>query len=377
MNQLQKKPQNTLISLVSSDGMKSQMMKALPKHLNADRMARVTLTALRNNPRLMQCSQESFLGALMQAAQLGLEPNTPLGQCYLIPYGSDCNFQVGYKGIIDLAYRTGRYEFIYAQEVYPNDRVEVSLGLEPNLIHIPAEEPEGEPNRFYAVYKLTNGGRAFRVWSRAKIVEHAKKYSKTFAKSGSAWQTSFDSMAKKTVLLDLLKTAPLSPEMADAMGSDDKLIKGRQEGKEIVLEHVLEQEEPMQIEDGTKQDDIEKMLQARKKKEPETHETAEEEKKIKTIRRTKKDEEKEDKINESEIPEVIEEAKKDEIYNTISSFKEHPVISGNPFIIEKLNELERRKLTIEDRPKIITAIRKCNSGDFSELDELLKNKPSF
>lgn len=218
--------QDTIGNLIMK--MRGQIELALPKHLTADRLARIALTAVRNNDRLANCNVNSLLGAIMQSAQLGLEPNTPLGQCYIIPYnsknGAEAQFQIGYKGIIDLAYRSGQYKNIYAMEVYENDVFQYQYGLDTNLVHIPTDIPNGEPVKYYAVYKLQNGGADFRVWSKEKILKHAEKYSKAVQKGWtSPWQTDFDAMAKKTVLIDLLKYAPKSIEFSREISADETI----------------------------------------------------------------------------------------------------------------------------------------------------------
>ncbi len=101
--------------------MQSQFAKALPSVMTPERFTRIVLTAIRNNQKLAQCDKGSFFAAVMSSAQLGLEPNTPLGQAYLIPYGNECQFQIGYKGLIDLAYRSGEVSIIQAQTVYEKD----------------------------------------------------------------------------------------------------------------------------------------------------------------------------------------------------------------------------------------------------------------
>jgi len=202
--------------------MQPQIEKALPKHISPDRMARVALTAYNSNSKLKECNPMSVLAAVLISAQLGLEVNTPLGQAYIIPYGKQAQFQIGYKGLLDLAYRSGEYQVIYAMEVYENDEFDFAYGLDPYLIHKPAREPKGEPVYYYAVYKTKNGGSNFRVWSREKIEKHAKKYSQAVQKGWtSPWKTDFDAMAKKTVLKDLLKYAPLSIEMAQQISTDN------------------------------------------------------------------------------------------------------------------------------------------------------------
>ena len=199
--------------------LKPQIAAALPKHISADRIARIALTALRNNPRLAGCNPQSFLGSLMIASQLGLEPNTPLGQCYLIPYGNDCSFQIGYKGILELAYRTNLYQNVYAEAVYEGDDFSYTLGFDKTLTHKPkAGSRSGEPIAYYAVYKLKDGTGDFAVMYREEVLAHAKKFSKSFA--SGPWKTNFDAMAKKTCILQALKYAPKSIEISQAIGMD-------------------------------------------------------------------------------------------------------------------------------------------------------------
>lgn len=205
--------------------LKPQLAKALPKHVTPDRLARVALTAVRNNAKLQSADKVSLMAAIMVSAQLGLEPNTPLGQCYIIPYnsksGMQAQFQMGYKGLLELAQRSGQYRQITAHPVDEADTFDYEYGLEPKLIHKPAKVPAGKVIYYYAVYHLTNGGYDFKVWSRQQVEEHAKRYSKSYGNADGAWKTSFDSMACKTVLIDLLRYAPKSVEVAKAVASDN------------------------------------------------------------------------------------------------------------------------------------------------------------
>lgn len=212
----------TLIQLIEE--MKPAIEQALPKHISPDRIARIAITTIRGNKQLQKCSPVSFLGAVMQSAQLGLEPNTNLGEAYIIPYGTEATFQVGYKGILKMAHNTGEYQAIYAHEVYKNDEFRYSLGLEKDIVHIPADLPEGDPVYYYAIYKLKNGGYDFAVWSKEKVVMHSQKFSASVKnKRKSPWDTNFDSMAKKTVILDALKYAPKSIEFARALENDNTI----------------------------------------------------------------------------------------------------------------------------------------------------------
>lgn len=136
--------------------MEKEIAKALPSVITPERFTRMVFTALSANPKLQQCTPNSFLGAMMQAAQLGVEPNTPIGQAYLIPYKNkgmlECQFQLGYKGLIDLCNRSGDIKDIQAHEVYENDLFEFEYGLEPKLKHVPTMKDRGEVIAYYAVF---------------------------------------------------------------------------------------------------------------------------------------------------------------------------------------------------------------------------------
>lgn len=202
--------------------MKPAIQAALPSVMTPERFSRITLSALSANPKLNECTPQSFLGAMMTAAQLGLEPNTPLGQAYLIPYRNhgkmECQFQLGYKGLIDLAYRSGEVSIIQAHTVYENDEFQYELGLDPTLRHVPAKSNRGKPIFYYAMFKTKNGGYGFQVMSMEDVKGHAQQYSKSYG--NGPWQTNFDEMAKKTVLKKVLKYAPLKSDFARGVAQD-------------------------------------------------------------------------------------------------------------------------------------------------------------
>ena len=222
---LSKKQPQTIKDYINA--MSGEIAKALPQVMTPERFTRIALSAVSNTPKLGNCTPQSFLGAMMNAAQLGLEPNTPLGQAYLIPFENrkkgitECQFQIGYKGLIDLAYRSGEVKMIDAQTVYENDEFEYELGMDPVLKHKPARTNRGNPIYFYATFKLTNGGQGFQVMSIEDVQEHAKKYSKTY--NNGPWQTNFEEMAKKTVLKKLLKYAPLKTEFVKQVTQDETI----------------------------------------------------------------------------------------------------------------------------------------------------------
>ena len=206
--------------------MEGEITKALPSVITPERFTRMTLTAMRTTPDLNKCEPMSFLAAMMSAAQLGLEPNTPLGQAYLIPFKNskkgvmEVQFQIGYKGFIDLAYRSGEVEVVQAQCVYENDTFESEYGLEPKLRHIPAAENRGELTKVYAMFRTKSGGYGFEVMSVSDIRAHAQKYSKAYKSGFCPWSTNFEEMAKKTVLKKVLKYAPLKSDFVKAAAAD-------------------------------------------------------------------------------------------------------------------------------------------------------------
>lgn len=208
-----------------------EIRKALPEILTPERFTRMVLSAINNTPKLAECTPMSFIAAMMNAAQLGLEPNTPLGQAYLIPYKNkgimECQFQLGYKGLIDLAYRTGQIQMIQAHVVRANDYFEYQYGLDYRLAHRPGEGSEadrGEITYIYSLFKLTNGGCGFVVSNRADMDTFAAKYSKSIGKDCSPWMSNYAEMAKKTCLKRALKYAPVSVDFQKALTTDESIF---------------------------------------------------------------------------------------------------------------------------------------------------------
>lgn len=214
-----KKPR-TVVDLVQS--MQKQFEIALPKHINSERFVRIAITSIRQNPKLAKCSQESLLGALMTSAQLGLEPGI-LGQAYLIPYKDNVQFQIGYKGMIELLRRSGQLSDIYACEIRKNDDFQITLGLHRDIKHnINFNENRGEVVGYYAVAVLKDGANSFEFMTKKQVEEHRDKFSKT-ANTGP-WKTDFDEMAKKTVVKKLLKYLPVSVEWLENVSKDEKVL---------------------------------------------------------------------------------------------------------------------------------------------------------
>ena len=233
-----------------------EIKKALPSVITPARFTRMALSCLNTTPKLAECSQMSFLSALMNAAQLGLEPNTPTGQAYLIPFRNkgrmECQFQVGYKGLLDLVYRNPDIQTVQAQCVYENDTFEYELGLEPRLVHKPALKDRGEMLCVYALWKSQNGGFGFEVMSKEDIDAHAKKFSQGFSSSYSPWKTNYEEMAKKTVIKKCLKYAPIRSDFTRQISNDETIkteisvdmseVVNEQENPDIIEGEFLEQE---------------------------------------------------------------------------------------------------------------------------------------
>lgn len=206
-----------------------QFATALPKHVNSERFVRIAITTIRQNPKLAKCSQESLLGALMVSAQLGLEPGT-LGQCYLIPFENkkagtvECQFQIGYKGLIELLRRSGQLSDIYSYTVYENDDFNIEYGLSRTLTHKPNFDERGEIKGFYAVAILKDGAKAFEYMTKDEVIKHEEKYRKGSYKN-DVWNKNFEEMSQKTVVKKLLKWLPVSVEFLEMAAKDEKSFK--------------------------------------------------------------------------------------------------------------------------------------------------------
>ena len=265
----------------------SQIEAALPMHLkkNAEKYGRQALTLFSQNPELQKCSAISILSSLMTASALGLDLNPQLGQCYVIPYTTskrvngefikvkEAQFQIGYRGAIALAYRSGEIARIHADVVYSKDQFNYSKGLNPVLEHKESEdEDRGEITHVYTVANFTNGGYSFEVWPIKKVIAHAKKHSQSFYKdeyvnkrktgnkienTNSPWHNDFESMAKKTLVLSVWKYWPISTEAMLAVAqdstirSDEKAISNMHDERDVItipidrIEDVEEQETPI------------------------------------------------------------------------------------------------------------------------------------
>jgi recombination protein RecT len=196
---------------------------SLPSGMNPDRFGRLLLTAANTNPDLFKCDPRSFLAAGVAAAQLGLEPNDARGLAYLIPFGNKVQLVIGYRGYIDLARRSGHVSSLYAFPVFEGDLFTYTLGLDPTLEHVPAEDSDEDPAKLTHVYAVAKIGddKQFTVLTR-KQVDKARQRSKTGGSSSSPWSTDYVAMACKTAVRRLAKYLPLSVEAARATTIEDQ-----------------------------------------------------------------------------------------------------------------------------------------------------------
>lgn len=251
-----KTPEQQISQYLQNDTVQNQIQMALPKGFTAERLGRIALSTIRNNGRLLQCSVPSLMSSILESAALGLMPG-PLGHAYLIPYWNnrsksyEAQFQIGYKGLLDLARRSGEISTVVAQAVHENDTFELEFGTEQKLRHIPNfMSDRGEIKLFYAYATLKDGGFQYAVMTKAEV-DAIKLRSK--GKDNGPWITDYEQMACKTVLKRLCKTLPLNVEAAQAVQDDtDKefgnAVKPLSFGPKNEM-RVVEPEEP-KVEEG-------------------------------------------------------------------------------------------------------------------------------
>lgn len=235
-------PQDSARALIQR--MAPEIAKALPRHVTPERMTRIALTAVSKTPKLAECSSVSLIGSILTAAQLGLEPNTPLGECYLIPYKGTCQLIVGYQGMMTLARRSKEVAAIYAYAVRDGDTFEERLGLKPDLIHVPSKDAGRLAKKIthvYAVAQLVNGTSLFRVLSLAEI-EARRVRGASGAGHSTPWDTDYEAMALKSAVRALFAWIPRTPEMAQAVAHEDAVDAGETPALDDGLRAALEAE---------------------------------------------------------------------------------------------------------------------------------------
>jgi len=240
MSELQPQSQamQSVAQLLTSKAMIAQLKLALPKHVTPERLARIVLTEIRRTPKLLECNRESLLGAILQAAQLGLEPGV-LGQSWIIPYGREATFIPGYRGLAQLAWRSAQIASITARAVFDGDTFSFDFG-EDVISHKPSGETDpAKLTHAYAIIRTTSGGKLWDVMTRGEI---ERIRSRSRAGTSGPWKTDYAEMAKKTVLRRLFKIAPCSAELQTAMALDDAADAGLPQGLDFTVPQEPERE---------------------------------------------------------------------------------------------------------------------------------------
>lgn len=231
-----KEPVQSLASLINSSA--KELGRALQDQMRGDRFARIALTNIRLNPKLLQCTPESFLGALFTAAALDLEPVA--GRAYLIPFNNsrkkadgswhkvlECQFVMGYKGVADLFYRHEKALMLNWGVVKEGDEFAYAYGTEAYLRHRPANTPNAATTGYWVMAELKGGSKPFKYMTAEECMAHGRDHSKTFDSKtkdfygDSPWKTEPDAMCLKTVLIQLAKVLPLSVDVQRALQADE------------------------------------------------------------------------------------------------------------------------------------------------------------
>lgn len=216
-------PGTSIKALTNSPSIKAKFKEILDKRAEPFLTSVVTLVSGDNY--LAKCNPKSVLGACMQAAVLNLPIEKNFGYAWVIPYKDKAQFQLGYKGYIQLALRSGQYKAINVVDIHEGELIKFNPLTEE--LEIDFTKRESNTVIGYAGYfKLLNGFEKTVYWSKEDITVHAQKFSKTYNKSNSVWKTDFDAMARKTVVRNLLsKWGILSIEMQQAFNSDMGIVK--------------------------------------------------------------------------------------------------------------------------------------------------------
>jgi recombination protein RecT len=256
---------------------KEVLMRSCPKGFNFDRMTRTVINAISTTPQLAKCSPASLFLSSVKAFTLGLEPNGALSEGYLVPFWNtkkgmnEAQFMPSYRGLQNLARRSGEVTAIYSKAVYEKDVFEVEEGTERKIIHKPDyTKDRGQAVCYYAVFILKTGEIDFEVMSINEI-NSIRARSKS-AESGP-WVTDYDEMAKKTVMKRLLKRSPMSIELADAVSLENSASMGENQNLNDIIDI-----DGLEV-DNTTSEDMQTAINAEKAEELKTKiKTAQEEK---------------------------------------------------------------------------------------------------
>lgn len=224
-NNLSRQPQKPKFSaIISSPSVQNAIANTLTEKGRIMRFTANLTTAVTNNPTLAQCDPMSIISAGLLGESLNLSPSPQLGQYYLVPYGNKAQFQLGYKGYIQLATRSGQYRRINVLPIKEGELKRfdpLNEEIEVNLIEDESRREETPTIGYFAMFEYLNGFKKCIYWSRQKMEFHAKKYSKAYSSKYSFWTKDFDAMACKTMLRQLIgKWGVMSTEFERAYTGD-------------------------------------------------------------------------------------------------------------------------------------------------------------
>ena len=251
-NRLAPRTQKTgLTAYLTQDAVKDQINKVVGGK-NGTRFISSIVSAVQATPALQECTNSSILSAALLGESLNLSPSPQLGQYYMVPYDNrskgakEAQFQLGYKGYIQLATRSSQYKKLNVLSIKEGELIRfdpLNEEIEVNLIQDDEQREAAPTIGYYAMFEYTNGFRKAMYWSKAKMEAHAKKYSPGYKKdlvkgtSWTFWAKDFDAMAYKTMLRQLIsKWGIMSIDLQDAIDSDMAVI--REDGSRDYVETV-------------------------------------------------------------------------------------------------------------------------------------------
>ena len=241
----------SLTAYLTNDAVKTQINKVVGGK-DGDKFIASIISAAQTNPALQDCTNASIVSGALLGQSLNLSPSPQLGQYYLVPYKNkgvmEAQFQMGYKGMIQLAIRSGQYKRLNALAIKEGELVRydpLNEEVEVRLIEDEYQRETAPTIGYYAMYELINGFRKCLYWSKEKMEAHALRFSKGYqAKKGyTFWEKDFDSMALKTMYRRLLSTAPMSIEMQTAWEKDMAVI--RDDGNFEYVDNIPDTAEPV------------------------------------------------------------------------------------------------------------------------------------
>lgn len=214
----------TIRDMLENPKMQAELRKALPEVMPPLRFARLVMTAVREQPLLLEADPLSLLASCLQCAQLGLEPGTKLGHAWLLPFRNnnkgivEVNFILGYKGIINLAHRSEHIMSIEARTVYENDDFDYQYGIDERLHHKPVLNEPGESIAWYALARFKSGGHYWVVISPETVEAHRQR---SASPNSPAWKNDYDQMGAKTAVRVAAPYLPLSAVAAEGIAADE------------------------------------------------------------------------------------------------------------------------------------------------------------